>query len=222
MDNRWTFYSRIACWCISFFFQCEFLGCCKRQIDKRLTRYIFFALCFYLRQALQQFDNDNPRLRATAIHAALLDSDASSQRDRGLAAWDALLRQDTDSQLAALDLIPDLQHLNTTERQALEAACTANFSKLLASDKPGIRLRTLHGMRAWHNELPESVRQKLAAALQNRQAGLREAAAACLHLIPPAERQTLALQALGDGNRSTLFNTNKVSFFRIPISPNTE
>jgi hypothetical protein len=152
-------------------------------------------------EALQQFDNDNPRLRVTAIHAALLDSDASSQRDRGLAAWDALLRQDTDSQLAALDLIPDLQHLNTTERQALEAACTANFSKLLASDKPGIRLRTLHGMRAWHNELPESVRQKLAAALQNRQAGLREAAAACLHLIPAAERQTLALQALGDGNR---------------------
>jgi HEAT repeat protein len=41
----------------------------------------------------------------------------------------------------------------------------------------------------------------LASALQSRQAGLREAAAACLHLVPPAEREPLALQALGDGNK---------------------
>jgi len=45
------------------------------------------------------------------------------------------------------------------------------------------------------------VRQQLATSLQSRHADLREAAAACLHLVPPAERETLALQALGDGNK---------------------
>jgi len=154
-----------------------------------------------LAEALQQFDNDNPRLRATAIHASLLESATSNLRDRGGAAWEILLLQDTDSQLAALDLIPDLQRLDTAGRQPLEAAYIANFSKLLESETLSIRLRTLHGMRAWHAELPEVLRQKLAMALQDRNAGLREAAAACLHLTPPAERETLALLALGDGNK---------------------
>jgi len=152
-------------------------------------------------EALLQLDSKNPRLRATAIHAALLDADAASHRNSGIAAWHALLQQGTDSQLAALSLIPDLERLEAAGRQPLETAYTRIFGRLLDSDTPGIRLRTLHGMRAWQGKLPDALRQELAAALDSRHAGLREAAAACLHLIPAAERDPLMLQALGDGNK---------------------
>ncbi|MGD8875845.1 MAG: hypothetical protein PVH38_11915 [Gammaproteobacteria bacterium] len=154
-----------------------------------------------LQEALQLFDSDNPRLRTTAIHASLLDADTATRRNRCLAVWQALLQQGTDSQLAALDIIPDLQHLEAAERLSLEAAYTGTFSKLLDSDSESVRQRTLHGMRAWRGELPDVIRQKLATALDSRHAGLREMAAACLHLTPPAERDPLILQALGDGNK---------------------
>jgi len=154
-----------------------------------------------LEEALQQFDSDNPRLRTTAIHASLLDADNATRRKRCVAAWHALLQQGTDSQLATLDIIPDLQRLDAAGRLSLEAAYTGAFSKLLESDTESIRLRTLHGMRTWRGELPEAVRKELAKAVESRHAGLREAAAACLHLTPPAERDPLMLQALGDGNK---------------------
>ena len=72
-----------------------------------------------------------------------------------LAAWHALLQQDTDSQLAALDIIPDLQRLDTDEWHSLKAAYTGTFNKLLESDTASVTLRTLHGMRTWRGELPE-------------------------------------------------------------------
>jgi hypothetical protein len=154
-----------------------------------------------LAEALQLFDSDNPRLRATAVHAALLDADAGARRDRGVAAWHALLQQDTDSRLAALAIIPDLQRLDAAARMPLEVAYTETFSKLLGSDTASIRLRALQGLHLWHGELPAAVRQALAATLGSPRAGLREAAAACLHLLPRTEREPLVLQALGDGNK---------------------
>ena len=154
-----------------------------------------------LAEALELFESANPRLRTTAIHAALLDADTATRRVRALAAWHALLQQDTDSQLAALDIIPDLQRLDADEWHSLKAAYTGTFNKLLESDTASVTLRTLHGMRTWRGELPDEVRQALATALDSRHAGLREAAAACLHLVPAAERDPLVLQALGDGNK---------------------
>jgi hypothetical protein len=154
-----------------------------------------------LQEALQQFDSDNPRLRSTAIHASLLDADTATRQQRCLAAWHTLLEQGTDSQLAALDIIPDLQRLDAAERTPLEAAYLGIFSTLLDSDRENVRQRTLLGLRAWHGELPEALRRKLARALESRHAGLREAAAACLHLLPLAEGEPLLLQALGDGNQ---------------------
>jgi histone H3/H4 len=151
-------------------------------------------------EALQEYDSDNPRLRATAIHASLLDPEAATERDKALAAWQDLLRQDTNSQLAALDLIPDLQYLDAAGRQELEVTYTGVFNRLLNSDTAGITLRTLHGLRAWHGDLQDAVRQKLAAVLDNPHAGVREAAASCLHLAAAAERDSLLLQALGDAN----------------------
>ena len=151
-------------------------------------------------EALQEIDSDNPRLRATAIHASLLDPEAVSTRHKALAAWQSLLRQDTDSQLAALDIIPDLQYLDADGRQALEATYSGVFKRLLDSGTASITLRTLNGMRAWQGDLEDVVRLKLAAALSDRHAGLREAAASCLHLAAPTERDGLLLQALGDGN----------------------
>jgi ATP/ADP translocase len=154
-----------------------------------------------LAEALQQLGSDNPRLRATAIHASLLDEDTATRRKRCLAGWHALLQEGTESQLAALDIIPDLQQLETAEREPLEVSYTETFNKLLNSSSESVTQRTLLGLQAWQGELPDVVRQALATALQSRQAGLREAAAACLHLVPPAEREPLALQALGDGNK---------------------
>jgi hypothetical protein len=154
-----------------------------------------------LAEALQQIDNDNPRLRATAVHASLLDAAGNRLRDSGLAAWHDLLQQETGSQLAALELIPDLQRLDPAGQAPLQAAFTSTFSKLLDSNVESIMLRTFHGMRAWQGELPDTVRLALATAVESRNAALRVAAAACLHLIPPAERDPLLLQALGDGNK---------------------
>ncbi len=152
-------------------------------------------------EALQQFDNSNPRLRATAIHAALLDANAGAQRARGLAAWRTLLLGETESQLAALQLIPDLRRLDDSERRSLKSTYSDVFAKLLQYDTTSLSLRTLHGMRDWQDELPNAIRQQLVRALHSEHAGLREAAAACLHLTPAAERESLMLQALGDGNK---------------------
>jgi hypothetical protein len=144
----------------------------------------------------------NPRLCATAIHAALLEPAAATvDRKRVLAAWHALLEQDTCAQLAALDLIPDLQGLEGRERQPLETAYGRVFGQLMLDEDATVRLRTLQGMRAWQGELPGLDPRLLSGALDSSDADLREAAAGCLHLTPATEREPLALQALGDANK---------------------
>jgi len=154
-----------------------------------------------IHEALALLESDNPRLRAIAIHAALLETRAAAPRDSIHAVWLDLLRQGTPSRLAALDILPELQHLDEQQRRPLEAAYGTLFVELLGNPSPGIRLRTLQGMRPWQGELPPPVQQRLSAALESRRADLREAAAACLHLVPQPQRDALLLQALGDGNK---------------------
>ena len=82
-------------------------------------------------RTIRLLDSDNPRLRATAIQAALHYPDSAPGIERIMSVWQALLQGDRTTQLAALDLIPELQHLPEGQRQVLQPAYQSAFSQLL-------------------------------------------------------------------------------------------
>jgi len=64
-----------------------------------------------------------------------------------------------------------------------------------------VRLRALHNLRGWRNKLPPGVAAHLLEAIRSNNADLREAAAACLHLVSTEQRDPLLLQALDDASK---------------------
>ncbi len=151
-------------------------------------------------RTIRLLDSDNPRLRATAIHAALLYPDSSPRAVHIISVWQALLQDGRSTQLAALDLIPDLQHVPKKERQFLDPAYQDAFSQLLGDARDDTRIRALRGMRSWDRKSSDDIYHALLHSLASEHAGVREAAARCLHLVHDEQRATLLLQAIGDAN----------------------
>jgi hypothetical protein len=151
-------------------------------------------------QTIRLLDSDNPRLRATAIHAAWGYPDSAPQTGHIVSVWQALLRDDRSTQLAALDLIPDLGHVQSRDRQLLEAAYQSAFSKLLGEASENIRIRTLQGMQSWAGDSSDTIHEALLQSLTSEQPGVREAAASCLQLANDEQRAALLLQVIGDAN----------------------
>jgi len=151
-------------------------------------------------QTIHLLDSGNPRLRATAIHAALRYPDSAPATARIVSVWQALLLDDRSTQLAALDLIPDLQCLSENERLLLEPAYQGAFTQLLNDKMDDTRIRALRGMQSWVGDSSDDIRHALLHSLASEHPGVREAAAGCLHLANDAQRETLLLQATGDAN----------------------
>ena len=151
-------------------------------------------------RAISLLASDNPRLRATAIHAALRFPDAAPKTDRIVSVWHAMLRGDSTTQLAALDLIPDLVHLPAKHRQLLEPAYQNAFSKLLNDALEDTSIRALRGMQSWAGDSSGDIHNSLLHLLASEHPGVREAATRCLHLANDEQRATLLLQAIGDAN----------------------
>jgi hypothetical protein len=151
-------------------------------------------------RAIGLLASDNPRLRATAIHAALRYPDAAPGPENLITAWHALLQDNRSTQLAALDLIPDLAHIPAKDRPLLETAYQAAFSELLDNTLEDTRIRTLQGMRSWVGDSSDDIQDSLLHSLASENPGSREAATHCLHLAHEEQRATLLLQAIGDAN----------------------
>jgi len=151
-------------------------------------------------RTIQLLDSDNPRLRATAIQAALCHPDSAPGKGRIVSVWQALLQGDRTMQLAALDLIPELQRVSEEHREVLEHAYQKAFSQLLEDAQEDTRIRALHGMQVWEGDSSDDINQALLHSLASEHPGVREAAASCLHLAKDEQRETMLLQAIGDAN----------------------
>ena len=151
-------------------------------------------------QTIHLLDSGNPRLRATAIHAALRYPDSAPATARIVSVWQALLQDDRSTQLAALDLIPDLQRLPENERLLLEPAYQGAFMQLLNDQMDDTRIRALRGMQSWVGDSSDEIHHALLQLMASEHAGVREAVAGCLHLASGEQRATLLLQAAGDAN----------------------
>ena len=151
-------------------------------------------------RTIQLLDSDNPRLRATAIQAALCHPDSAPGKGRIVSVWQTLLQGDRTMQLAALDLIPELQRVSEEHREVLESAYQKAFSQLLDDAQEDTRIRALQGMQVWEGESSDDINRALLHSLASEHPGVREAAAGCLHLANDEQRETLLLQAIGDAN----------------------
>lgn len=143
-------------------------------------------------------DNDNPRLRAIAICAALRYPDAKS--DRTVTAWRELLLENRSTRLAALDLIPEMTYLPYEHQTSIVPAYLDAFRDLLDDPAEETRIRTLHGMQAWKGDSSAEIHEFLHTALSGENPELREAATRCMHLARGDQREALLLQAIGDAN----------------------
>jgi len=151
-------------------------------------------------ETIRLLDSDNPRLCATAIHAALHYPDSAPGTEDIVSVWQALLQDDRTRQLAALNLIPDLKHLPAKERQLLEQAYQSAFTQLLNDGLDDTRILALRGMQSWTGSSSDEIHKALLPSLVSEHAGVREAAARCLHLANDEQRATLLQQAIGDAN----------------------
>jgi len=151
-------------------------------------------------QTIKLLDSDNPRLRARAIHAALHYPESAPAIARIISVWQALLRDDRNTQLSALDLIPDLEQVSPEDKQLLLPDYQSAFSKLLHDTPQETRLRALQGMQSWTGGTSDDIHKALLQSLSSEHPGVRETAARCLHLAHEEQRATLLLRAIGDAN----------------------
>lgn len=145
-------------------------------------------------------DSENPRLRATAIHACLHYSESGVTRDRVITAWHQLLGGSTACQMAALTIIPELSILANPEKQPLIALYRDIFTRLLNNPSEDTRIRCLNSMSHWHANISGALCDSITQSLVNENPALREAAASCLQLLDKEQRHTYLLQAIGDSH----------------------
>ena len=151
-------------------------------------------------RATSLLHSDNPRLRATAICAALRFPDANTKPDSLVSTWRALLQDNRSTRLAAFALIPDLEYLPDEYRQIIEPAYLVAFRELLDDASEDIRIRAMQSMRSWTGDSSDEINDSLLHALASEHPDSREAATRCLHLAKSEQRESLLLQAIGDAN----------------------
>jgi len=151
-------------------------------------------------RATRLLHSNNPRLRATAICAALRFPDANTKPDSLVSTWRALLQDNRSTRLAAFALIPDLEYLPDEYRHIIEPAYLVAFRELLDDASEDTRIRAMQSMRSWTGDSSDEINDSLLHALASEHPESREAATRCLHLAKPEQRDSLLLQAIGDAN----------------------
>ena len=149
-----------------------------------------------IKESLGLTGNRNPRLAATAIHAALRDSGRAGITER----WLELLESGTAGRLAALELLPDIERISGHNRERIEAAYRQAIPELSADPVVDIRIRAFRALGRCAGGISADLDRGLSESLDGSNPELRAAAAACLHLLARPRRDESYLKALGDGH----------------------
>jgi ATP/ADP translocase/HEAT repeat protein len=150
-----------------------------------------------LRQAL---DDPDPRIQATAIRAVL----AWPLTDQGIQAvanWLALLNGSANEQLAALELIPAIRHIQTpATRETVEQACLTSSARIFDTVSVVAKAHILSAYSKWDGASNSDIQALVDMALEHTDPQIRAAAVQCMHLLPEAQRQDRLESALADGH----------------------
>lgn len=166
----------------------------------------------WLAVAAKHLGSSNPRLRAVAVCAAL----RMPHRQDVLHAWLELLAMDQATGIAALELIPDLERVDDCDQARLIPAYRELITRLLVDQPDAIRIRVFQHLPGWQHDIDPALRNALLSDLTSGDPGLRAAAAGCLHLLITTEKDSLALQVLGDAHPSVRHSALQALQRRLP------
>ena len=150
-----------------------------------------------LRQAL---DNPDPRIQATAIHGVLSRS-LIELLTLAETCWITLLKGSEKEQLAALDIIPDIKLITTSEtRKDIEQACQTSTIHIFHTRDSAAKILILNAYSFWQGRCNHDIQELIMDTIEHNDPGVRAAAAQCIHLIPKELHYNKLECALSDGH----------------------
>jgi HEAT repeat protein len=150
-----------------------------------------------IREALEDPD---PRIRATGIHGVFCWPLEKLQH-QAITAWNALLTGSECEQLAAIELIRDIKHIEAPQiRDQLSQTCLASSASIFPSQQRTGKIHILDAYSQWEGQSSPELQQLVADATEDTDPGIRAAAVKCTTLLPEALQQHKLETALGDGH----------------------
>jgi hypothetical protein len=150
-----------------------------------------------VRQAL---DDQDPRIRATGIDS-VLSWPLAEHQVQAVDKWIALLKGSQNEQLAALQLVPDIEHIaSPATRKTLEAACLDSATGLFPTQSVAAKILILDALSHWRGIGHPGLQKLVADSLEHAEPGVRTAAVGCVQLLPRDQRDDELERALADGH----------------------
>lgn len=150
-----------------------------------------------VRQAL---DDPDPRIRATGIHG-VLSWPLDKLQEQAVHAWDDLLNGSDNEQLAAIELIADIKHLDKPEiHQHIVETCLNSGARIFHSQQSAGKIHIFNAFRQWEGASSDEFQELVSEAMQDTDPGVRAAAVKCTHLLPAEKHFDKLETALGDGH----------------------
>ncbi|MGD8933321.1 MAG: hypothetical protein PVF35_00975 [Gammaproteobacteria bacterium] len=150
-----------------------------------------------VREAL---DDSDPRIRATGIHGVLFWPLVKLQ-DQAIREWNALLTGTDYEQLAAVELIDDIKHIEAPEiRDQLTQASLVSSAGIFRSQQSAGKIRILDAYSHWEGQCTSEFLELVSEALEDTDPGIRAAAVKCTPLFPQDQQLHILEAALGDGH----------------------
>ena len=148
----------------------------------------------------QALDNPDPRIKATAIHG-VLSWPLVEHQAQAIDNWTSLLNGSENKQLAALELIPDIEHITIpAKRKKIEQACQSSTMRIFATQNSAAKILILNAYSHWQGPCNPDIQELISDAMENTEPGVRAAAVQCVHIIPQELRYDKLECALGDGH----------------------
>ncbi len=148
----------------------------------------------------QALDDPDPRIKATAIHG-VLSWPLVEHQAQAISNWISLLNGSESEQLAALELIPDIEHLATpATRENIEQACLTATVRIFATQNSAAKILILDAYRHWQGPCNPDIQELISEAMESTEPRVRAAAVQCVHIIPQDLRYDKLEYALGDGH----------------------
>jgi HEAT repeat protein len=149
---------------------------------------------------LQALDDPDPRIRATGIHG-ILSWPLVEHQIQAFGIWIALLNGSEKEQLVALELIPDIKHIETpATRETVEQACLTSSARIFSTQSSAAKSLILEAYSHWEGQGAGAVQKMITDALEDTDPGVRTSAVRCVHLLPQDQRYDKLERALGDGH----------------------
>ena len=149
---------------------------------------------------IQALDDPDPRIRATGIHG-ILTWPLDEHQARALRIWINLLDGSEKEQLAGLELIPDIKHIeNPAIRETIEQACLTSCARIFGTQSVAAKSLILEACSHWQGLGAPEILKLVNFALKHTDPGVRTAAVRCVRLFPLDQRYDKLEHALGDGH----------------------